>query len=104
MFQTLPEASAVHNVPDTVNDSVLAVERTVLVLVRRGRRLALHDVAALHVAGEQRRSHLGHETVRQVSVIFFFFLAHKRTRPFGRERHRFFFWQYNFKSANTFPY
>lgn len=71
MFQTLPEAGAIGNVPDTVHDSVFAVERTVLVLVRRGRRLALYVVVALHVAGEQRRSYLGHKTVRQVSIKHF---------------------------------
>lgn len=68
VFQTLPEAGAVRNVPDTVHDSVFALERTVLVLVRRSRRPALYDVVALHVASEQCRSHLGHETVRQVSI------------------------------------
>lgn len=69
-------AGAVRDVSGAVPNSVLAVERTVLVLIRSGRRLPLHVVAAFYVVSEQRRSHLGHETVRQVSEfihLFFFF-------------------------------
>lgn len=63
-FQILPVAGAVRVVSRAVPNSMLVVERTVLVLVCSGRRASLHDFAALYVAGEQRRSHLGHETVR----------------------------------------
>lgn len=68
-FQTLRVVGAVNYVPVAVVDTVLVVERTVLVFVYHGRHHALHVVVTLHVVGQQRRSHLGHETVRQVSTV-----------------------------------
>lgn len=57
------------DVPDTVHDSLPAVERTVLVLLRSGRCHALHDIVALHVVGQQCSTYLGYKTVRQVSTV-----------------------------------
>lgn len=57
-------AGAFRVVFHTVVDPLLVLERTVLVLVRGRRHSALHGVVTLHLVGEQRRSHLGHKTVR----------------------------------------
>lgn len=74
-FQILFFVGADNYVPVTVFDTVLVVERTVLVFVFYGRRHALHIIVTLHVVGQQRRSHLGHETIRQVSPCRFIISA-----------------------------
>lgn len=71
-------------VPDTGYDSLLFMERTILVFFHRGRHHALHANVALHVAGQQCRSHLGYKTIRQVSVRrLFVCLQHAQTQCRG---------------------
>jgi len=60
--------SANRIVPDTVFNPLLFLARTVFVFANRRRRHALHVFVTLHVAGQQRRSHLGYKTIRQVSI------------------------------------
>lgn len=56
-------ASAYGDVPDTINDSLSVVERTILVFFCSGRCHALYDIIALHVAGQQCSAYLGYKTV-----------------------------------------
>lgn len=50
-------------------DSVLRMERKIVDIIFNC-RLPIRPFPQLHLVGQQRRSHLGNETIRQVSIIY----------------------------------
>lgn len=62
IFQILLVADTFH-VSDTVRDSMVVLERKILVFLYRSWNSSLYISTARHVSGEQRRAQVGYETI-----------------------------------------